>query len=262
MGASNPRCQPSSGCLFRSRAFTLIELLVVIAIVAILAALLLPVLNQTKSTAQTILCLSNTKQLAMTSTVYINDDGTYGDLSLLEANWYCPRAPFNPKVLRIADWYGAVNSAWIGGNPTNATATGSYARNDFFCGQLDAKQFNFRRESDIQEPAKTGFMADALVSTASPLETDLPAHNLFYGDPMFPRNGETIGNGGLGVLAIPRHNARLSDAATNFDPKNMLPGAINVGFADVHAETVRLEKLWTLDWHKGWQTPAVRPGRR
>ena len=60
-----------------STAFTLVELLVSIAVIAILAAILLPVLNQSRQSAWRTECTSNLRQLGLATEMYWDDN--HGD---------------------------------------------------------------------------------------------------------------------------------------------------------------------------------------
>lgn len=80
------------------KGFTLIELLVVVAVIAILAALLFPVLSSAKEQARQKKCTSNLKQLATGCRMYADD--------------HCGRSPNPAYVVRVPDWEGL--QSWRG----------------------------------------------------------------------------------------------------------------------------------------------------
>jgi len=75
----------------KKTGFTLIELLVVIAIIAILAAVLLPVLAQAREKAVRIQCLNNLHEMGIALFDYTSDNGNNNKLPVLQppgsSNW-------------------------------------------------------------------------------------------------------------------------------------------------------------------------------
>ena len=78
----------------KKRGFTLVELLVVVAIIAILAAMIAPVLLQVKEATRMRVCASDLRQLGAAITMYAGDNSGFG---LPPA----PRCYENPWILYI-----------------------------------------------------------------------------------------------------------------------------------------------------------------
>lgn len=193
---SSHSARPGDSCQVNA-AFTLIELLIVIAIIALLAAMLLPVLATAKAQALRIQCLNNQKQLVVAWVLYSADNrealalnggdpsttSTQAHLWVFGGNHGTPETLTNfqylvggnyalfSSVLRAKDVYKcpADRSLWpVGGRLT--VELRSYSMNSYLgtpsLNLLSPLQLNttyytvYRKSSDLTAPANRFVFAD------------------------------------------------------------------------------------------------------
>ena len=134
-------------CFIRS-TFTLIELLVVIAIIAVLAAMLMPALQQARERGRSVSCMNNMKQLGFANGQYMNDYDYY--VPRQQGYGWVPRLLVYlggdvrrnaqgqlhiPKTLRSPVMLCPSSQVMSGANTNSAGAGCNYTSNQFVCGK-------------------------------------------------------------------------------------------------------------------------------
>ena len=261
--------------------FTLIELLVVISIIALLIALLLPALARAKKLANNVVCESNLRQLGLAYQEYTqesaaashgfvcNYDSSFyanSDNSMQNNVWYFalapmfggqvvpPGKPFNwvqlpaaelgvlrcpSAVSKSPEWWGWANASYVveGNPPWLADEFCSYGLNGLMYNYSDsltphgylgswADGAPFWSNSGKTQSSQAPLFADAVWFDGLP--------NVLYDPVVLPTDGSQAWSTQMARFCINRHQ-----------------GAINIVFADGHAEGVKLGDLWTLQWSPG-----------
>lgn len=257
----------------RKNGFTLIELLVVIAIIALLLAILMPALTKAKIIAKGTVCQTQAKQWGLAWTLYANDH----DFNTIDHNasmfWFYKIAPYLSdrnfateggytegamKIMHCPStkrwgagasddfsWgsYGSADKMWrfkqSQGTGSDGTYTeGSYTANAWMLSTTSATNSEKYFRKMTRARSDTPLLSDGGYLRARPTTNDALKSSM-----LIDLKGAGLGDDGFRMshsierLILDRHNM-----------------ASCVSFADGHAERIKLTKMWSLNWHLGFES--------
>ncbi len=232
----------------KPKAFTLIELLMVISIIALLVAILLPALQRVKHQARAVVCQANLRQWGLCFYMYTEDNNMrFFDNVSGKILWYwylrnytgdsndlflCPMAARyvdNPK------WNGYKFSSWR--IPT-ATSPEEPTPKNFYYGSYGINMYILDPINNIELDRYSG---GYLIQGSN----DIPV----CFDCCWPYTSVEDND------APPEYDdLHTSDSGMSFCCINRHDGGINNLFMDWSVRKVGLKELWTLNWHRKFDT--------
>jgi len=240
------------------RGFTLIELLVVIAIIGVLASILLPTLARSKSRAQGIYCLNNTRQLSMAWLLYADEHNgrlAYNLGGLVANRGVAPRTNLN-WVNNILSW----NTESDNTNTAGLTESGlgpyaSKVATIYRCPSDDVVS-DIQRDAGWQHRVRS-YSMNAMVGDAGELSqtgrnVNNPNYVQFFSLSSIPRPAQIF-------VFVDEHPDSINDGyfvnryysgEWSDLPGSYHNGGANFSFADGHSEPHR------------WRQPTTRPPSR
>ena len=239
--------------LSNGAGFTLIELLVVIAVIALLLAILLPALQRVRRKAKAIACHANLRQWGLCFNMYTDDNNMrFFDSISGKIGWYlylrnytgdsndlllCPMAE---KYVDNPKWNGFKFSSWriptgiaIGSWEPNPTRFyyGSYGINVRILDLTDLEGLDrYWGGCYIKGANKIPVCLDCCWTHIPVEDYDAPPE---YDD------------------------VHTSDSGMSFFCVNRHDGGINSLFMDWSVRKVGLKELWTLNWHRKFNTAGT-----
>jgi prepilin-type N-terminal cleavage/methylation domain-containing protein len=248
----------------KNKAFTLIELLVVIAVIAMLVAGLLPALSRARKQARAVACQANLKQWGVTLAIYVDDNE--GRLTSY------PGGGYGVWLLR---------GAFLGGGDPNAAeeALHHFPTKDIICcpaavrprsgGAFSSGAAYGSVDAHVEGTSGSTFAAWEITSPPPPFRGSYGYNRyLFSGLAENPRHLSDLdifslrGGANIPVLldcTIPVGHLRERDPPTPREPGrvsciNRHNGHVNGLFLNWSVRKVGLKELWTLKWHRDFNT--------
>ena len=234
------------------KAFTLIELLVVIAVIALLMGILLPVLGRVRRQARALACQGNLRQWGLVLHAYAGAENGLiphfnGSLGEWTPMWRAPtpnRQKYDDMFLcpaaRRASEAGTTTGStfrawryWASVDNVPAIGDGSYGQNAY-----------------AGNPPTEGDLAWCWRSVAMKGASDVP----FMFDCAAPLFTPTS-HAECEMDPPPQHEDVLYlNIRSHYVCMNRHRGGINVTFLNGSARKVGLKELWTLKWHRQYDT--------
>jgi prepilin-type N-terminal cleavage/methylation domain-containing protein/prepilin-type processing-associated H-X9-DG protein len=245
------------------KGFTLVELLVVIAVIALLMAILMPVLGQAKKQAGGVIDQSNQRQWGLMFMMFTEDHEGYlpasvgswdayyliallpymgsrmGESSKTRDIFLCPLAKTSKNPDNCNRCEGTTFSAWgpfdaYSGEWWDTGAKGSYGLNDWCANPPGDSYWGFPsdnafRTPNVKDAGNIPLLLDALYTDGFPGHTDEP--------PPYPDIFTSWNSNAMQLFCIDRHN-----------------GGINGVFLDFSVRKIGLKELWKLKWHRRFNT--------
>ena len=243
------------------RGFTLIELLVVIAIIAILAAILFPVFAQAREKARQTSCLSNLKQAATATLMYVQDyDETFPIALYVSLNgatpcsfsFYHAVAPYqkNADIMQCPSNRPALNGN-IGVQQVGLPPLCPASPNATFL----SYPFNFIVvEQGYPNPIFGGSAGDSRRTVRALAAIDFPAETALIFDGNITHQGGTANFGVFDSPVDPRHTSTLNANYTDGHAKNVKARPHMCGTAQ--CEGPRLDRAAVV---KAWKVSEQGP---
>ncbi|MFQ6036689.1 MAG: type II secretion system protein [Sedimentisphaerales bacterium] len=229
------------------RGFTLVELLVVIGIIALLMAILIPVLAGVRRQAKTVACQANLRQWGIILESYTDNNDDHFFRGMIDGwwnDWIEILQPFYGRIGGLTCCPLATKTADKGGQGVFAAWKdpegdyGSYGLSAWVCNADPGAVFgdeHYWRTPNVQGAQKTPVFLDCLAITGWPDHTSIPPG--FDGQP--PQ----------GII--------LTEQMKNFCINRHGNATTNCLFMDWSVRAVGLKELWKLKWHRSFDTQGI-----